>query len=223
MRRWGVVVTGFYALSVILLLLPGADYLADGKLEPDFYFYGEWLLWLGILVLVAGEALLLSLPVERSVRLLRPRRSLLVSAATTALMLALLTFAGIWSLGAGIMGDSFPPQSYQGWIDSRVKLIGWCLLLWLLWGLIFALYLQERSVPLTRFVSWLLKGSVLELLIAVPAHVVTRQREDCSAPGVTALGVTTGIAVMLMSFGPGVLLLYKKRIDTYRRRHGAQE
>jgi len=218
MRNWGMLVTGFYALVVVLLMLPGADYLADGELDQELY--AEWLLGVGILVLVAGEALLLFLSVDRSRRLLRPRRHLLVSAATVALMLGLLTFAAVWSLGAGFLGDDFPPEAYRGWVDTRAKIIAWCLLLWVFWGLVFALYLQRRPVLLTRLLSWLLKGSVLELLIAVPAHVVTRHREDCSAPGVTALGVATGIAIMLMSFGPGVLLLYKKRIDDYQRRHG---
>jgi hypothetical protein len=45
-----------------------------------------------------------------------------------------------------------------------------------------------------------------------------RQRDDCSAPVVTGFGIVTGIAIMLLCFGPGVLALYKKKLDTYSRK-----
>jgi hypothetical protein len=55
-----------------------------------------------------------------------------------------------------------------------------------------------------------------QLLIVVPCHIIVR-RQDCCAPMVTSFGIATGIAVMLLSFGPSALLLYKKRLEEYRK------
>jgi len=87
--------------------------------------------------------------------------------------------------------------------------------LWLFWGILFYFYFRNSSAVVTRLVSWLLRGSVLELLIAVPCHIIVRRRNLCSAPVVTSFGIATGLAIMLLSFGPSVLFLYKKRLDSY--------
>jgi hypothetical protein len=58
---------------------------------------------------------------------------------------------------------------------------------------------------------WLLRGSILELLIAVPSHVLVRRRDDCCAPAGTFWGIATGISVMLLCFGPGIFFLFVAR------------
>ena len=87
--------------------------------------------------------------------------------------------------------------------------------LWVFWAVIFYLYARKSDNYVKRQIAWLLRGSVLELLVAVPSHAIVRRRGDCSAPFVTAWGIETGIAIMLLAFGPGVLLLFKKRLETY--------
>ena len=37
---------------------------------------------------------------------------------------------------------------------------------WVLWAGVFALYYRRKSVSLEPFATWLLRGSVLELLVA---------------------------------------------------------
>jgi hypothetical protein len=63
----------------------------------------------------------------------------------------------------------------------------------------------------SRLHRWLLAGSVLELLVAVPTHIAVRQRRECCAGIATGLGICAGVAVMLLSFGPSIGFLYYRR------------
>jgi hypothetical protein len=224
MRNWGIVVTAFYALALMGLLVPGVLLLGGWLDVSDVLsglldFYGSslrsWLAWTWVVILVGGQALLLFLSVDTSRRKLKPRQHILVSISTAAILFALLAVAAICALVAGVGGDDTPAW---GLVDSELKALGWLLALWLLWGLAFYLYARGTPERAARILSWLFRGSVLELLIAVPAHVIVRQREDCSAPAVTSFGIVTGLAVMLLSFGPSILFLYKKRLEHYRQR-----
>lgn len=100
---------------------------------------------------------------------------------------------------------------------STPKALTWWFGLWLMWGIVFYLYLKRKSHRLDQGVGWLIKGSILELLIAVPCHIIVLQRDDCSVPLATGFGIASGIAIMLLSFGPSVLFLYKKRMEQYRK------
>ena len=70
---------------------------------------------------------------------------------------------------------------------------------------------EARNVIANKLHRWLLAGSVLELLVAVPTHVVVRRREECCAGMATGLGICVGIGVMIVGFGPSVALLYYRR------------
>ena len=85
---------------------------------------------------------------------------------------------------------------------------------WLIWGLVFRRYAaaDDEETILNRSLRWLMRGSILELLIAVPSHVIVRRRDDCCAPLGTFWGIATGISVMLLCFGPGVFFLFVKRM-----------
>jgi len=216
MRKWGILVSAFYGLILLCLILPGFILLSG--LSHDS---GSWrrdltdtlqtpivLLPLGIFFL--GEVLLLFVSVDTSFKRLKPRAHILVSCAVTAILMALLTAAGVWSLGFGVVGSSWG----KTYFPTDGIILGFCAGLWVFWGILFYSYLRNSSTGVNRLVSWLLKGSVLELLIAVPCHIIVRRRGECSAPIVTSFG----IAIMLLTFGPSVLFLYKKRLDAYPRR-----
>jgi len=98
MRNWGIVVTAFYVLVVLCLVLPGLRTLAlerTGGGLAEFYrdLSQEWMAWLWIGILAGGQALLLFLSVDASHRKLKPRRHVLLSVATAAILIALLTQA----------------------------------------------------------------------------------------------------------------------------------
>lgn len=219
MRKWGVVVSLVYAVIVLGLLVPSGVLLAGGygPLSSRFYedvwaTYSEWVLWIPVVMLVSGQAALLFLSVDTSERRLKPRGPVARSAVVASMLFLILTVSVISCVGVAVNSDSFFDKLPDGasWLIAAV--VG----IWLVWGILFYLYLRGTTECVTRVMSWLLRGSILELLIAVPAHVVVRRRHDCSAPVATSFGITTGIAIMLLSFGPSVLLLYKKRMEIYR-------
>jgi len=221
MRKWGIIISVSYALILLGLLLPAFGLIAEDKFYGWARFFKDWgeiwqawEVWTTVAILLAGQALLLFLSVDTSWRRLKPRAHILVSCVTGAILTALISCAVIWSLGVAFGGDKFR-ISFTG---SQFDMLGWLGVLWLLWGIVFYFYFRNASAVVTRIVTWLLRGSVLELLVAVPCHVIVRRRHDCSAPGVTSFGIVTGIAIMLLSFGPSVLFLYKKRLDAYATR-----
>jgi hypothetical protein len=114
-------------------------------------------------------------------------------------------------VGFAIRGDNF----WKKFFDEETNILLFWGGAWLLWAILFYFYFRNSSAVVTRLISWLLKGSILDLLVAVPCHVIVRRRHDCSAPLATSFGIATGIAIMLLSFGPSVLFLFKKRLDSY--------
>lgn len=225
MKRWGLVVTLFYAVVLVVLLLPGTWILAtvpdrSGPGEAYLAFFTEvepdWLLFLWLAVLVAGQALLLFLSVDTAWRKNRPRTRLTTTVALGAMLTALLFVAAVASLFAVVYGDQLGQS--PGVPSTQYGVVAWWLGAWLFWAALFLGYAQAAP-PVETAVRWLLRGSVLELLVAVTAHVVVRQRGDCSAPILTGFGIVTGIAVALLCFGPAVLALLARRTAGYRRAH----
>ena len=214
MRRWGVVISVVYALILLGFLYPLAILLGgeNGLLSARYYQdvlggLGEPLIWIPVAMLIVGQVVLLFLPVDPGERRLKPRRPVVRTAVIASMLLMIMSFAMITCLGVAIEKDNFFDR-----LDHNVWV--WLVAgLWVGWGIVFYRYLRSKADITQRVVTWLLRGSVLELLIAVPTHVIVRRRGDCCAPVASSFGITTGIAIMLLSFGPSVLLLYKKRIE----------
>jgi len=213
MKKWGLVVTLLYAAIVIGLLAPVFLLLASNS-APGFSsfrdFYREWGFWMIASVFILGQVVLLSLSVDTTQKRMRPRTPVVVSALTTGLFLMIVTIVVLLAPLVALRGES----AFSG-VSGLGGVAAFFLTPWVVWGIVFYRFCRNSTDPVTRAVAWLFRGSVLELLIAVPAHVMVRRRHDCCAPILTGFGITSGIAIMLLSFGPSVLLLFKKRMEQY--------
>lgn len=233
MRKWGILISVFYVLILLGFIVPGAIYVGgDGRwrdyLSDVHGAYSTWFLWLLIMTMLSSQILLLFLSVDTSQKRLKPHAHILISTALGALLTAILTTGVVWSLAFAIRGDKLLDpfdnlsKNLLGSVNDDYFGIFWIAVfwggLWLIWGILFYFYFRNSSAVLSNIISLLLKGSILELLVAVPCHVIVRRRQDCSAPVATSFGIATGIAIMLLSFGPSVLFLYKKRLDAYAAR-----
>lgn len=216
MRKWGTVVSVLYVLIVVIVLVPAMRVLASSSapsLNDLAEMYKSWISWVTVAAFVVPQIVLLALSVDTSARRLKPQRSIWSSAIVTGFLLAIVTFVIASALFVAIWGENAVPN-----FETIAPVVVPPLILWGVWGILFYLLSRNSTDPVTRAVAWLFRGSVLELLVAVPTHVIVRRRHDCCAPGLTGFGITSGIAIMLLSFGPSVLLLFKKRIEKYPER-----
>ncbi len=146
----------------------------------------------------------------------RPMWSAVLAAAFMAMMLTVGLGAMILELGdwwAPLVESLFDPApSYGLWgIWAAVFVI------WGAWAAVFFMYWRgsDRYTQLTRMLRGLIAGSLVEAVIAVPVHVwATKQRDCYCARGTYTTLVFVGV-VLLIAFGPGIVLLYKR--EAYRR------
>jgi hypothetical protein len=237
MKRWAILTVFLYALALLVLTVPVA-LVAFGNwglksdsmgIKDALAMYANWGYWLWLGILVGGQVLLLLLPINLAERRLPARRPLKIPIIVTAFFLANLVFAGIFSILCAIFTDKAfelfdasvlfhfganqNGQNNDSGAATFYTMIITVLIFWLVWAFIFrrATKADEPAALLKRVTRWLLRGSILELIIAVPSHVIVRRRDDCCAPAGTFWGIATGISVMLLCFGPGVFFLFVER------------
>lgn len=210
MKRWALLTVALYLVCMSILCVPILLILKD-KADDLFGFH---FLFAPVLVLV--QVVLLLVPVSLVHERPISRRTVITSAIIVAIPMGALALGIYYSLIFMMLGES---DKY--WYTWRVLLIP--ALGWLSWGVIFYRnYLAEQpgsfTVAMTR---WLLRGSILELIVAVPSHIISRQRHYCCAPGLTLMGIATGVAVALLSFGPGIFFLFARKINEKNRKTAA--
>lgn len=212
MKKWSHIVAGLYGLTVLALFGPMmlASFGEDLQWSQAREVFQSWQLWLMVALMILAQFALLRVPVHVASRRPVSQRPLLATVIAAAFMMGLLVFGAASSLyefvtrlekGSG-MGLSIP-----------VALAGW-----LFWALYFY-RLSKRREPdrkLAHLKPYFLQGSILELLIAVPTHIIARHRDYCCAGVMTFIGLTCGTAVMLFAFGPAVYFLF---VERWRRLH----
>ncbi|MEI9963061.1 MAG: hypothetical protein WDM76_18690 [Limisphaerales bacterium] len=230
MKRWAVLTVLLYAFALLLLTVPiiyitGGWSAHDVKLPAALEIFKLWGYWLWLAILVAGQALLLLLPINLE-RRLPARRPLKIPVIVTAFFLGNLLLAGLVSILCAVFKeDGLLPFAYlspslsnplnPNGLEFTTGTIITFVTFWLVWAIIFRNFAKvgEPTSLLKRITRWLLTGSILELLIAVPSHVIVRRRDDCCAPAGTFWGIATGISIMLLCFGPGVFFLFVERFQ----------
>ncbi len=210
MKRWAFLTVLLYVLCAAILGIPVYLYLGEdaGDLSLFFYIY-----LFPVLVLV--QIILLLVPVAVAEKRPVGRRSIKTSAIFGAIPMAFLGMFFVISVVLMILGEDASDKYIYNWPILFVPGI-----LWFLWGFLFYKnYSADNPNKFTTVVTrWLLKGSILELLVAIPSHIISRHREECCAPPITFIGIITGLAIALLSFGPGVFFLFAKRIKDKRAR-----
>ena len=218
MKRWALLVAILYALILAVLALPmillGLAHAVDIDIRSVVAMYIHWQWWLIFALMGLAQAALLAVPVRVASRRPIARIPLIQTVLVAALMMAGLVvgaFLSIFEFGFYNLGGGWTP-----WTVLIIGIISWC-------GWTIAFFRLSQKVDAedltSRLCRYLLKGSILELLIAVPTHIVARSRDYCCAGFMTFVGLTLGMAVMLFSFGPGVFFLFVAR---WRRLHPEQ-
>ncbi len=214
MKRCAFQITCVYFLLIIILTVP-VEWLAFHGVKTQIdamKTFSAWRYWFWVIGLVAGQYALLALPVQTTDKRPATKRPVIYLFGASGMAISLLGAGCVISIGEVIGKDPLACPLY--W-TALLTLI----LIWAGWAYIF--YRKSAGLePKTIIESqcrYLFMGSVLELLIAVPAHIIARQRDYCCAGVSTFFGIAFGLAVMIFSFGPGVFFLYAERM---RRKHG---
>ena len=218
MKRWALLVAALYLLILVALTVP-VLLLAFGSggaspIDPDqaVSALAEPGYWIWVIVMVACQLALLAVPVRVASRRPLTRGALWPTVLVAGLMMGVLVTAAFFAFDEFIYRGNVGDE-WLAWTG-----LGAGAATWVIWAFVFGR--AAKSVPprdlVTRQCRLLYQGSILELMIAVPTHIVARYRDYCCAGVMTFIGLTMGLSVMLFAFGPALYFLFAER---WRRLH----
>ena len=212
MTKWAFWTVLLYIALVVVLFFPlllSLAFMGDFGVSELLNMYSAWQFWAIFAICVLIQASLLLIPVKITNDSYQPRRHIWIPVVITALAFSMVIIGIIWSLLVAVWGDDGWEAVYP-WASLAFFAVSW-----LIWSILFyRFYRNAQPGALTqRLTTWLLRGSILELLVAVPSHIAVRRREDCCAPGFTFFAIATGVVIMALAFGPGLFFLFCKRFE----------
>ena len=213
MRNWGRVITLVY-MALVICLCPGllvvlAEIRRSGMWTDVREVYFVWGAWVAMLPLLLGPLVLFLVPVDTSAR---PRKRRHIAYTATAVGLAFAMLAGMAVFNVLLAVPRGMDRLFNADPLGGFGIIGTWVVVWVAWTVALWCLGERMFNPAHRLYRWLVAGSVLELLIAVPTHVIVRRQSKCTDPLFSAYGVVTGLAILLLSLGPAVLFLYRARM-----------
>lgn len=179
MIHWTILTILLYFVVFSVLVVPLITTVAEVGLVLLWPFY------ISVApVIVAAAAALLLVPAAISRQRPVSRRRVAVSAVVVAIPMTALVFGVIAAIGLMIWGEKgFNDYLYE-W--PALATVG---ALWIFWGVLFYRSYSPDTPEsyVDRLTSWLLHGG-LDVIVAIPSHIISRQREDCCAPPPDASG-----------------------------------
>ena len=206
-------------LTLYIAIIVGLFGMAYMGTLPEWFFFLEGLhkelFWTVLLLVLTIGSQALFIFGSGTINLCQPirRRRLVIPVIIATFMMAVLVAGLFLSLMELFEMEGNDWSQYVFWIILGLAWAGWSI----------AFFLEcvdtDRYTTVRNLISVILAGSLIELLVAVPSHLIVSRRPGCFVGIMTAMGISGGIAVMLWSFGPGVILLFlREKRDTERAR-----
>jgi len=213
MKRVAFVVVLLYAAALVALTWPLLRVCFWSESEDFSEIFGVGLYWAFIGVMVASQVLLVLVPVQVASRRPASQRSVIWPMLVSGLMAGALVAAAIAAVREFVLRDDAFASAWAGWSAIAAGLITW-----LVWSVLFHRASRGANPEdvLARHCRLMIQGSILEFLVAVPTHIVARQRHYCCAGVYTFTGIAVGTAVMLLAYGPAVFVLF---VNRWRKLH----
>lgn len=201
---WDWMVIGLYCLACVGLVLFHLVNIfgRDEANQQIFYF-------LSLLFLMLCQAGLLFVPVRFAKGMPIRRLSIWPAIVSSGAFFGVLSLLALLALMDFF--DTPDPHTTFFPLDAIV-------VLWFCWTSFFA-WSSRCASPETfgfQIHKKLVKGSILELLIVEMAHLAVRQRKNCFAGFRSGIALFASLPLALMAFGPGIAVLYLRRVQRMR-------